>query len=94
MLPPGVKFDDLPRIDVVLITHNHYDHMDLPFLARLARRCSPKVITPLGNDSILRAAESTLCGPKTRDWDQEIARVAGGRGATGARLSLVGARPV
>ncbi len=72
VLPPGIKFSDLPRIDAVLVTHNHYDHMDLPFLARIGRKCSPKLITPLGNDFILSAADRLLRA-EARDWDQEVA---------------------
>jgi L-ascorbate metabolism protein UlaG (beta-lactamase superfamily) len=51
---PGVRFEDLPRIDLVLISHNHYDHMDLPSLKRLWERDRPTIVTSLGNDTILR----------------------------------------
>lgn len=52
---PGVAFDDLPRIDAVLITHNHYDHLDIETLARLHERHRPRMIMPLGNDTIVKA---------------------------------------
>ncbi|WP_137864333.1 MULTISPECIES: MBL fold metallo-hydrolase [unclassified Sphingomonas] len=51
---PGVRFEDLPRIDLVLVSHNHYDHMDLPTLKRLWDRDRPVIVTSLGNDAILR----------------------------------------
>jgi len=53
---PGVRFEDLPRIDLVLVSHNHYDHMDLPTLRRLWDRDRPLIVTSLGNDTILRSA--------------------------------------
>jgi L-ascorbate metabolism protein UlaG (beta-lactamase superfamily) len=53
---PGIRFDDLPKIDLVLVSHNHYDHMDLPTLKRLWRRDRPRILTGLGNDTILRGA--------------------------------------
>src|SRR3954447_1946908 len=58
---PGVRFEDLPRIDLVLVSHNHYDHMDLPTLKRLRERDRPMIVTSLGNDAILKRAgiEST-----------------------------------
>jgi L-ascorbate metabolism protein UlaG (beta-lactamase superfamily) len=52
--PPGVAFEELPRIDVVLLSHNHYDHADLASLARLRGKFDPLVITTLGNERFLR----------------------------------------
>jgi L-ascorbate metabolism protein UlaG (beta-lactamase superfamily) len=53
---PGVRFEDLPKIDLVVVSHNHYDHMDLPTLKRLWERDRPLIVTGLGNDAILRGA--------------------------------------
>jgi L-ascorbate metabolism protein UlaG (beta-lactamase superfamily) len=55
--PPGLRFRDLPPIDVVLLSHDHYDHCDLPTLRRLAARYpEAEAVTPRGNDDLLRAA--------------------------------------
>jgi L-ascorbate metabolism protein UlaG (beta-lactamase superfamily) len=54
--PPAVRFEDLPPIAMVLLSHNHYDHCDLPSLRRLARRFDPLVVTPLGNARLVRSA--------------------------------------
>src|SRR5581483_9773289 len=43
---PGVRFENLPRIDAVLLSHNHYDHLDLPTLRRLAARGASHFIVP------------------------------------------------
>ncbi|WP_375383109.1 MBL fold metallo-hydrolase, partial [uncultured Sphingomonas sp.] len=53
---PGIAFDDLPPIDVVLISHCHYDHMDVATLQRLQATHAPLMAMPLGNDAFLRAA--------------------------------------
>jgi L-ascorbate metabolism protein UlaG (beta-lactamase superfamily) len=53
---PGVTFDNLPKIDVVLVSHNHYDHMDLGTLKRLWDRDRPVIVTSLGNDTVLNGA--------------------------------------
>jgi L-ascorbate metabolism protein UlaG (beta-lactamase superfamily) len=53
---PGLRFDDLPPISVVLLSHNHYDHCDVRTLERLERRFHPPAVTPLGNGKLLRSA--------------------------------------
>ena len=52
---PGIALDDLPAIDFVIISHNHYDHLDLPTLRKLAKR-NPETIffVPIGNGKLLR----------------------------------------
>jgi L-ascorbate metabolism protein UlaG (beta-lactamase superfamily) len=52
---PGVRFEDLPPIDAVIISHNHYDHMDIPTLMRLKKQWNPKIFVPLGNKEYLVA---------------------------------------
>jgi L-ascorbate metabolism protein UlaG (beta-lactamase superfamily) len=54
--PPGVAFDALPPIDAVLLTHNHYDHLDVHTLARLHARHRPRILAPLGNEAVVRRA--------------------------------------
>ena len=46
--PPGLAFESLPRIDVVVISHDHYDHLDLPTVQRLAATHDPLFLVPLG----------------------------------------------
>jgi len=50
---PGLRFDDLPAIDTVLLSHDHYDHMDLPTLKVLEKRYSPFFVAGLGNKKFL-----------------------------------------
>ena len=73
---PGVRFEDLPRIHVVVVSHNHYDHMDLATLKRLQERDRPLIVTSLGNDTILGGdgIESV-----TRDWGGRVP-IPGGKG--------------
>lgn len=54
MTAPGIRLGDLPPIDVILLSHNHYDHLDVATLRDLYARHAPRIITPLGNDSIIR----------------------------------------
>ena len=66
--PPGIRFEDLPPIDVVLISHDHYDHMDVPTLQRLAIAFHPRFVAGLGQAGLL--ASFGLTGVTQLDWGQ------------------------
>ena len=68
--PPGILFEDLPPIDVVLISHNHYDHMDMPTLKRLWDAHQPLVVAPLGNHALLY--EEGIQKAIELDWGDRI----------------------
>ena len=53
MRPPGIRFEDLPQIDLVLLSHNHYDHFDVNTLKKIEKKWSPTYIAPLGVDKLL-----------------------------------------
>jgi L-ascorbate metabolism protein UlaG (beta-lactamase superfamily) len=67
---PGVQWEDLPRIDIVLLSHNHYDHLDLVTLRRLADRGSQFVV-PLGVARLLRWW--SIGSVHEMDWGQSFA---------------------
>jgi L-ascorbate metabolism protein UlaG (beta-lactamase superfamily) len=64
---PGIALDALPKIDAILVAHNHYDHMDARTLKTLWQRDRPQIITPLGNDTILKDAIDGLQATAV-DW--------------------------
>ncbi|TPK71720.1 hypothetical protein FJ930_13905 [Mesorhizobium sp. B2-4-15] len=70
--PPGIAFADLPPIDLVLVSHNHYDHLDLATLKRLKEKHDPLVMTPLGNDTIINAAVPGM-RLTAHDWGDRVA---------------------
>ena len=82
--PPGIRFDDLPPIHVVLVSHNHYDHLDAATLQALARRHRPRFLVALGNAALL--ARYGIGGAEDMDWYES-------RPASGAiRITAVPAR--
>jgi L-ascorbate metabolism protein UlaG (beta-lactamase superfamily) len=68
---PGIAFADLPPIDVVLVSHGHYDHLDVVTLSRIAAAHRPRVITPLGNDAIMRDHDPAI-EAEAHDWDTRV----------------------
>jgi L-ascorbate metabolism protein UlaG (beta-lactamase superfamily) len=68
---PGIALEDLPPLDAVLVTHAHYDHLDLATLSHLARERPCRVITPLGNDAVMRARDPSIRA-EAYDWGDAI----------------------
>jgi len=68
---PGIGFDVLPNIDVVLVSHGHYDHLDVATLSKLAAKFSPRVVTPLGNDRAMTRADARIRA-EAFDWHQRV----------------------
>ena len=66
---PAVRFDDLPSISIVLLSHNHYDHCDRRTLRMLGARFDPIAVTPLGNGALIRSAG--IRRVEELDWWQE-----------------------
>jgi L-ascorbate metabolism protein UlaG (beta-lactamase superfamily) len=70
--PPGLALDALPALDAILLSHNHYDHMDIATLSRLAKARPCPILTPLGNDAILARADRRL-DARAHDWGDSVA---------------------
>lgn len=67
---PGIEMEKLPKIDLIIISHNHYDHLDLQTLYKLADKHSPQVLVPLGDKDLVER-----CGFKDvieMDWWEHI----------------------
>ena len=70
-MTPAVDFDELPEIDVVLLSHNHYDHLDAPTVRRMAQRFPEAPwLCPMGLGALLQS----LGVRKTveRDWWETV----------------------
>jgi L-ascorbate metabolism protein UlaG (beta-lactamase superfamily) len=67
---PGVRMDDLPDIDAVLISHNHYDHLDLPTLRRLSARGNSTFIVPARVARLLRS--ENIAPALEMDWGESL----------------------
>jgi L-ascorbate metabolism protein UlaG (beta-lactamase superfamily) len=68
---PGIAFDALPSIDIALVSHGHYDHLDIPTMSKLAAASAPRVITPLGNDVTMRSADDAIKA-EAFDWHHRV----------------------
>ncbi len=68
--PPGLAFEKLPKIHAVLVSHNHYDHLDVPTLQRLSREHGASIFVPLGDKAWLE--KEGVAGVHEMDWGQSI----------------------
>jgi N-acyl-phosphatidylethanolamine-hydrolysing phospholipase D len=69
LVPPGLRFQDLPAIHAVVISHDHYDHLDLDTIRRLTRTHAPRFFVPLGVKAWL-AAEGVHDVVELDWWDR------------------------
>jgi L-ascorbate metabolism protein UlaG (beta-lactamase superfamily) len=67
---PGIPFDKLPKIDFVVISHNHYDHMDIATLRKLNATFHPHFFVPLGNKAFLET--NGITNVTELDWWQSF----------------------
>jgi len=67
---PGIHFNSLPKIDLVLLTHNHYDHLDIDTIKAIDKKHSPEYIVPLGVNKILERLN--ISKVNQLDWHQHV----------------------
>ena len=73
VIKPGIAFDDLPPIDIIVISHDHYDHLELETLNKLNDKFSPQIYVGLGNKSLLNEYE--IKNVIEMDWwDQKLVK--------------------
>lgn len=66
MRPPGIAFDNLPPVDIVLISHNHYDHLDVHTVQKLHEQHDPEFVVPLGVEKFMH--EQNITKTTYLDW--------------------------
>ena len=68
--PPGLRFDELPPIDVVIISHCHYDHLDLRTIKKLAKTSDPLIVTALGVSHLPKSVGARVA--RELDWNDTL----------------------
>ncbi len=63
---PGLKISELPKIDFILLSHNHYDHLDLKALKEIFQKWNPQLICPLGHKAFFR--KNKILKVEELDW--------------------------
>lgn len=68
--PPGLRFEDLPPIDLVLLSHSHYDHLDLPTIRKLVKAHNPLFVTALGVSYLPKSVGARTA--RELDWNDTL----------------------
>ena len=68
--PAGLTIDELPSIDIILISHTHYDHLDLRSIRKLCERDNPSIVAPLNNGAIINPVSATAT-VELNWWDRQ-----------------------
>ena len=66
VVQPGISFEDLPPIDAVVVSHDHYDQLDIPTLKKLSDKWAPLIYVGLGNKPLLE--ENNIQNVIEMDW--------------------------
>ncbi len=69
---PGIEIENLPKIDMVLVSHNHYDHLDIKSLEYLAKRDNPVMVLPIGNEKTMKKISSNT---KFLSWGESYKNI-------------------
>lgn len=67
---PGIPIEDLPKIDILLVSHNHYDHLDEETVLKLAGKETIHVIVPLGLKFFF--TERGYTNVTELDWNESV----------------------
>jgi L-ascorbate metabolism protein UlaG (beta-lactamase superfamily) len=67
---PGVPIEELPKIDVIVISHNHYDHLDIETIKTLNKLFAPKVLVPIGDKALIKSIG--IKDVQELDWWQAV----------------------
>lgn len=69
-MPVGIDFDKLPKIDVIIVSHNHYDHFDVATLKMISDRDRPQIFVPLGDRKYLE--DNDVKNVTELDWNDNV----------------------
>ncbi len=71
IIPPAISFEDLPKIDAVVVSHSHYDHMDIDTIKMLIIKHNPKFFVGLGTCHYFNQIKGLKADCYEMDWNTQ-----------------------